>query len=33
MKVPRFSPDQLILVLLVGLAIAGLGLWRYVALY
>jgi len=33
MKVPRFSPDQLILVLLVGLAIAGLGLWRYVTLY
>lgn len=32
MKVPRFSPDQLMLVLLVGLLIAGLGVWRYVTL-
>jgi hypothetical protein len=32
MKVPRLSPDQLLLVLLVGMVIAGLGVWRYMTL-
>jgi hypothetical protein len=30
---PRFSPDQLLVVLVVGLAMAGLAAWRYFNLY
>jgi hypothetical protein len=33
MKLPRFDPDQLVFVLVVGLLVAGLALWRYYALY
>lgn len=33
MKTPRFSPQQLILILLVALAVAALAGWRYFAVY
>jgi hypothetical protein len=29
MKVPRFSPDQLVVVLVVGFVIMVLAVWRY----
>ena len=30
---PKFSPDQLVLVLLVGLIVVGLTIWRFACLY
>ncbi len=33
MKLPRFDPDQMILVLVVGLVLVGLALWRFFVLY
>ncbi len=33
MKPPRFSPDQLILVLIIGLVVTGLALWRHYTMY
>jgi hypothetical protein len=32
-KAPRFTADQLLLVLLVGLVMVGLALWRFITLY
>ncbi len=32
LKQPRFSPDQLLVVLAIGLAVAALSVWRYVML-
>jgi hypothetical protein len=33
MKLPQFNPDQLVLVLVVGLLVVGLAFWRYLTLY
>jgi hypothetical protein len=33
MKIPRFSPSQLILILLMGVAVAALAVWRYFTMY
>lgn len=32
MKPPRFTPDQLLLLLVLGLSITGLAVWRYYAI-
>ena len=32
-RLPKFSADQLILLLIVGLSAAALALWRYYRLY
>lgn len=29
MKLPKFNPDQLILILVISLFVLGLSLWRY----
>ena len=33
MKLPKFNPDQLVLVLVTGLIVVGLAIWRYFTLY
>lgn len=33
MKIPKFQPDQLILVLVVGMVILAIALWRYLTLH
>jgi hypothetical protein len=33
MKPPRFTPDQLTLILVVGLVVAGLAAWRYFTMF
>ena len=33
MKLPKFNPDQLVLVLVIGLIVVGLAIWRYFTLY
>jgi hypothetical protein len=32
-KAPRFSPDQLIFILAVGLVVVALSVWRYFTMY
>jgi hypothetical protein len=33
MKLPQFDPDQLVLVLVVGLLVVVLAIWRFFMLY
>ncbi len=33
MRLPRFSPDQLLIILVIGLLVAGMVLWRAFTLF